>query len=48
MVRTEFVRLTGIAGSGHYGSALSVAEIAHRPVANDTWDRRYLNPEERQ
>lgn len=48
MVRTEFVRLTGVAGSGHYGFAFSVAEIAHRPVANDTCDRRHLNLEERQ
>jgi hypothetical protein len=48
MARTEFVRLTGIAGSGHYGSAFSVAEIAHRPVANDTCDRCHLDPEERQ
>jgi transketolase len=48
MVRTDFVRLTGIASSGHYGSAFSVAEIAHRPVAYDTCDRRHLNPEERQ
>ncbi len=48
MVRTDLVRLTGIAGSGHYGSAFSVAEIAHRPVAYDTCDRRHLNPEEGQ
>ena len=27
MVRREVVRLTDIAGSGHYGSAFSIAEI---------------------
>ena len=48
MARTEFVRLTGTAGSGHCGSAFSVAEIAHRPVANDTCGRCHLDPEERQ
>jgi transketolase N-terminal domain/subunit len=48
MVRTDFVRLTGVAGSGHYGSAFSIAELAHRPVAYDTCDRRHLNPEEGQ
>ena len=47
-VRTEFVRLTGVAGNGHYGFAFSVAKIAHRRVANDTCDRRHLNLEERQ
>jgi hypothetical protein len=48
MVRTEFVRLTGIAGSGHHGPAFAVAEIAHQPAANDACDRRHPNPEERQ
>ncbi len=48
MVSTEFVRLTGIVGSGHHGTAFAVAEIAHRPAANDACDRRHLNPEERQ
>ena len=47
MVRTEFVRLTGIVGSGHHGPAFAVAEIAHRPAANDVCDRRHPNPEER-
>ena len=48
MVRTEFVRLTGIAGSGHHGPAFAVAEIAHRPAANEACGRRHLNLEERQ
>jgi len=48
MVFTEFVQLTGNAGSGHHGTGFAVAEIRHRPAADDTCDRRHLNPEERQ
>ncbi len=48
MVRTKSVQPTGNAGSGHHGTGFAVAEIRHRPAADDTCDRRHLNPEERQ
>ena len=48
MVRTKFVQLTGNAGSGHHGTGFAVAEISLRPAADDTCDRRHLNPEERE